>query len=167
MGQVTKLIYVASPIDHHTVDATLRGVIDEITTELTLSGAIVFHPERAFKVPDTRVHQPSGHVREINNRALDIAQGLLVFYPLGVKTWGVPAEIERALIQNKPVAFVTMGQGALSWSQMYTEAVYFRYPSVDAFIEQGPGMVSGIRSVFDLEEPPLPTFDDVLHGKDS
>lgn len=154
---MNRLVYVASPIDNHTMSPQLLGAIDRIATDLTDAGAVVYRPDHAFRVPNTEVHAPTGHIREINNRALDVSGSLLVVLPLDARTWGVPAEIERAILTGKNVALVTVGNRPLSWSQMYTEVTYYKNDDVAALLQKLPSTAHCIAEQFgfittDLEE---------------
>lgn len=99
--------YLAYPIDLATgadrlhVQTTLahiRGVVKGRDILIYDPGAAFINTEHAMIGPE---------VRQINMAALDLFDNLLVLYPKGSKSWGVPQEIERALSQGKIVILVT------------------------------------------------------------
>lgn len=107
-----KSLYVARPIDHaqaedvtQTIAKTVQVIKDQV---LAHSGVLTFDPCAAFTVGSKREVSPE--LQEINNKAIHACDAMLVFAPKGVKSWGVPAEVELANSRGMNIAIVTDGK---------------------------------------------------------
>lgn len=134
-GVIVTFVYVAQAIDR-----AAGGLPAEFETLIgwLSSRFVVYRPGSAFRVPS-----PSGDgdsaVRDVNMAALDRADALVVALPdRGVPSWGVPAEIERALVTGKPVVLVERAGAVVrgGWSAQYGDRVsYFPVDgSPEAFV---------------------------------
>lgn len=114
-------VYLAYPIDQADLPPQFYDKVEEAKDDMVVERGVgwVYDPGDAFRV--SRGAFVTGHVAEINNRALDLADGMLAFLPFGVPTIGVPIEIARAANAGKPVAVVTDIGG--SWSLAGLEGV--------------------------------------------
>jgi dUTP pyrophosphatase len=101
------LIYLAHPIDKRTnkLKDELDRRLDYIRHSIKATGHHLYHPGQAFVVGGKT--EPDWTIEHINRTAQNTADGLLVVWPKGSKSWGVPAEIERARIIGQPVAIIT------------------------------------------------------------
>lgn len=115
------LIYIARPIDHANPDVARRADLAETTADKVLyhnhQQSWAYHPVRAFKIGSQAKQDP--RLNSINNRALESADALLVLWPHGSKSWGVPAEVALAQEWDIPVVIVTEGDGELGWASKY------------------------------------------------
>lgn len=105
--QTTMLIYLAHPIDNHPnkLKTELDRQIEYARHLIKGTTHHLYHPGGAFVVGhDTKVDHT---IEQINRQAQETAQGLMVLLPDGSKTWGVPAEIERARHLMQPVAIIS------------------------------------------------------------
>lgn len=107
------LIYFAHPIDQ----ARRPVRINEIMGTLAAAGVSVYRPGGAFYVADAPLSDLET-VDRINCNALFEADAVVAWLPPGVATLGVPAEIEAALLLNKPVVILTDGSVALKSVQI-------------------------------------------------
>jgi len=94
---VTRLVYVAEPIDQSTAEPRKILCPDEWT---------LFRPSEAFQGAQSSLG-PSVGIERVNRKVLAAVDGLLAFLPQGVPTIGVPAEIEWALLHGVPTVIVT------------------------------------------------------------
>lgn len=114
------LIYLAKPIDK--VEGSLNS--DRLRkgtnaiTEYLYSGredVVLYDPQTAFRMG--RDAKPTGQVNQINYGAIAAADQMLVLWPKGVKSWGVPAEVHEAMRENLPVTIVV--QEDTTWAMQY------------------------------------------------
>ena len=110
------LIYLSHPIDRAN---------DEVKTKVTTAkyefltallnhktNAVVFKPQDAFFV--SKDAQLSDSIESINQAALKRANAMVVLWPHGSSSWGVPVEVERAVHAGMPIAFLI--EDAPTWS---------------------------------------------------
>jgi dUTP pyrophosphatase len=115
------LIYLSHPID--LADSALADRIEVATRALEeaieshKSDVVVFRPQQAFFVASGAVPDPS--IEMINRAAQSQANGMLVFWPKGSRSWGVPVEVERAINSGLPVAFVSDAKQTWSMPQAW------------------------------------------------
>lgn len=114
------LIYLAHPIDRRTnkMKDELDRRLDYIRHSIKATGHHLYHPGQAFVVGSKT--QPDWTIEHINRTAQNTADGLIVVWPKGSKSWGVPAEIERARLIGQPVAIITDDQP--TWAMPHPEA---------------------------------------------
>ena len=122
------LIYLAHPVDSISRNLTSRmnQQISYLRHHCKNSNHVLYHPAEAFvagkKAPITH------HIETINQHAQAQADGLIVLLPKGSKSWGVPAEIERARIWGQPVAIISDEDPTWSMPNTHTHplAAWFR-----------------------------------------
>lgn len=109
------LFYLASPIDRagSVIRFNVQEIVGMIREELSDSGHVLFNPADAFFVgPQAR---PDRTIETINQVAQEQADGIIVVWPEGSKSWGVPVEVERAIKRGQPVVFIWEPK-AVSWA---------------------------------------------------
>jgi dUTP pyrophosphatase len=101
------LVYLAHPIDRHS-DGLQKAMDRQITyIKHSMKGKAhhLYHPAGAFTVGGhTKV---DGTIEAINRAAQEASDGLVVLWPEGATSWGVPAEVERARHLKQPVAIIS------------------------------------------------------------
>lgn len=101
------LIYLAHPIDK--ASRKYRTQLDQQVSYVRhlMKGKThhLYHPGQAFVVGKNVTVDHT--IEAINRKAQEQAGGLLVLLPRGAKSWGVPAEIERARHLHQPVAIIS------------------------------------------------------------
>ena len=102
------LIYLSHPIDRANDEVRTKIESATLTLQEALrrhkTNAVVFQPQGAFFVSsDARL---SASIESINQAALKQANAVVVLWPKGSASWGVPVEVERAVQAGMPVAFV-------------------------------------------------------------
>ncbi|AZF98515.1 deoxyuridine triphosphatase [Arthrobacter phage Beethoven] len=113
---MTKTLYLAYPIDFsggHSVTAQIADTVawakDNILRD---SGILAYDPGAAWTVGGRRKVTPE--LQKINQAAIQQADAMLAYAPAGVRSWGVPAEVERAALRGMNVAIITDGNP--SWA---------------------------------------------------
>ncbi|AZF98451.1 deoxyuridine triphosphatase [Arthrobacter phage BigMack] len=113
---MTKTLYLAYPIDFsggHSVTAQIADTVawakDNILRD---SGILAYDPGAAWTVGGRRKVTPE--LQKINQAAIQQADAMLAYAPAGVRSWGVPAEVERAAMRGMNVAIITDGNP--SWA---------------------------------------------------
>lgn len=96
---MTNLLYWAEPIDQ----AVPTDKCDQYVKYANDLGWSVFRPRDAFTVSV----DPTAALEAANRGVLAECDALVAWLPDGVPTIGVPAEIEAALNQGKPVGIIT------------------------------------------------------------
>lgn len=121
------IIYLAHPIDSINKNLTSRIAqqISYLRHHIRNSGHVLYHPAEAF-VPGKKA-EVTHHIESINQHAQALADGIIVVLPKGAKSWGVPAEIERARIYQQPVAIISDEDP--TWSMPHEET----HPLVEWF----------------------------------
>jgi dUTP pyrophosphatase len=114
------LIYLAHPIDKRSnkLKDELDRRLDYIRHSIKGTGHHLYHPGQAFVVGGKTT--PDWTIEHINRTAQNIADGVIVVWPKGSKSWGVPAEVERARHLGQPVAIITDDQ--TTWAMPNPEA---------------------------------------------
>lgn len=109
------LVYLSYPIDR--ANSEVRDLVtaarDALSHVLITKGAHVFSPGEAFKVDASSRVDASIH--NINEVAQEQAAGMVVVWPRGATSWGVPVEVERARHMNQPTVVLTDDNP--TWSQ--------------------------------------------------
>ena len=122
------LIYLSHPIDNATI-----GVADDIKKgkarlleAINSHGvnAVVFQPQEAFFVSEKATVGPE--IEMINQAAQKQANVMIVFWPAGSKSWGVPVEVERAISSGIPVAFCIEGKPSWAMPQAWHDNPLFK-----------------------------------------
>jgi dUTP pyrophosphatase len=132
------LFYLASPIDRANMQIrfTVRQVANDLINELAISEHTVFNPASGFSVGSSA--KPNRTIETINQVAQEQADGLIVIWPEGAKSWGVPVEVERAIRRNQPVVFL-WDRDAISWAmpQAWSDSDLIESFSLDDSISIG------------------------------
>lgn len=108
------LLYVARPIDRiGQNDPFIVDVAQALGQHAVNAKFGMYLPDMAFRVTGI---PPAPYVRMINNTALLFSDAVLAIWPHNAKSWGVPAEVERAVTLDKPVLVLTNGKP--TWSMV-------------------------------------------------
>lgn len=101
------IIYLAHPIDsiNKNLSSRIAQQISYLRHHMKNSDHVLYHPAEAFIAG--KKSEVTHHIESINRHAQSLADGLIVVLPKGAKTWGVPAEIERARVWRQPVAIIS------------------------------------------------------------
>jgi len=106
-----RTLYIARPIDRAQGEDSTHEIAKVVTMlkeqVLAHSAILTFDPNAAFTVGSKRGVSPE--LQEINNKAIHSSDSMLAFAPAGVKTWGVPAEVELAASRGMNIALVMDG----------------------------------------------------------
>lgn len=107
------VVYVAQPIDyaHPSMSGKLRQFGDEVAEVFAAMGAAVFFPARGWALNPAKVAAPE-FVEYVNQQALSCADLVVAAVYPGMVSFGVPAEITRAVLGGKEVAVVSMDREA-------------------------------------------------------
>lgn len=117
------MIYIARPIDH--TDPQRADLLRQAETAAaeavrSMTSMWAYHPARAYTIGDSAPRTP--RLNEINNTALNLASRVLVIWPAGSASWGVPAEVAAAEATGTPVDIVTdAAPGAMGWAAQWDE----------------------------------------------
>lgn len=107
---MTLYLYLAHPIDQALIDPNqaLNHAITHIHEGARQQGHALFRPGGAHRLP-TPPWSPSDTIRvdNINRNAIWESDGLIAILPQGLPTLGTSAEIEHALMLNRPVLLIT------------------------------------------------------------
>ncbi|ALY09456.1 dCTP deaminase [Arthrobacter phage Joann] len=113
---MTKTLYLAYPIDFsggHSVTRLIGDTVAWAKEEVFRdSGILAYDPGAAWTVGGRRKVTPE--LQKINQAAIQQSDTMLAYAPAGVKSWGVPAEVERGALRGMNVAIVTDGNP--SWA---------------------------------------------------
>jgi dUTP pyrophosphatase len=112
---IPRVIYCAYPIDRadQPTVAVLFNALRHLRDLLGHQPVVMYEPGQAFTVGKDCV--VGGEINAINDAALNLADAMVVILPSGSRTWGVPAEVDRAVQAGIPVAIVSDAQQ--SWAQ--------------------------------------------------
>ncbi len=101
--------YLAHPIDQQlTYRESLMSAIGHLHNAASQQGHVLFRPGSAYKLPAPPWSaEITARVDAINRNALWESDGVIAVIPPGVPTLGVPAEIEQALLLNRPTLIIT------------------------------------------------------------
>lgn len=152
-----RTLYIARPIDRAQGADVTHEIAKVVTTlkeqVLAHSAILAFDPNAAFTVG--RKREVSPELQEINNKAIGSADSMLAFAPAGVKTWGVPAEVELAASRGMNVAIVV--DGNQTWAMPSGKSI--KYFSVEPQKGGSEGwMDAACRAVSWLTDAPMPRF---------
>ncbi|QBZ73304.1 deoxyuridine triphosphatase [Arthrobacter phage MrGloopy] len=140
---MTKTLYLAYPIDFsggHPVTKEISNTVAWAKREvLGDSGILAYDPGAAWSVGGRRKVTPE--LQKINQAAIQQSDSMLAYAPAGVRSWGVPAEVERAALRGMNVAIITDGNP--SWAmptgpnvkvvQTKTDGVYpWQFATIEA-----------------------------------
>ncbi|AZS09804.1 deoxyuridine triphosphatase [Arthrobacter phage Rozby] len=140
---MTKTLYLAYPIDFsggHPVTKEIANTVAWAKREvLGDSGILAYDPGSAWSVGGRRKVTPE--LQKINQAAIQQSDSMLAYAPAGVRSWGVPAEVERAALRGMNVAIITDGNP--SWAmptgpnvkvvQTKTDGVYpWQFATIEA-----------------------------------
>ncbi|AOT24142.1 deoxyuridine triphosphatase [Arthrobacter phage Vallejo] len=140
---MTKTLYLAYPIDFsggHPVTKEIANTVAWAKREvLGDSGILAYDPGAAWSVGGRRKVTPE--LQKINQAAIQQSDSMLAYAPAGVRSWGVPAEVERAALRGMNVAIITDGNP--SWAmptgpnvkvvQTKTDGVYpWQFATIEA-----------------------------------
>lgn len=102
-------IYLSHPIDKAENDVAIEveWATKKLQTVLkeTHTDAVLFKPQQAFFVSPSASIGPE--IEMVNKAAQRQANAIVVFWPRGSRSWGVPVEVERAVQSGMPIAFVS------------------------------------------------------------
>jgi dUTP pyrophosphatase len=159
-----KTTYIARPIDRAggaEVTSIIRTVVETLKSKvLSESGVMAFDPASAFTIG--RKREVTFELQDINNRAIQASDSMLVFAPAEVKSWGVPAEVQMAVGRGMNVAIVT--DGPVTWAMPQGRRVkYFEVKPVQG--GSGGWMEAGVAGLSWLADQPLPKFTN--NGRDA
>lgn len=133
------MVYMAQPIDHAhpSVSGRLRQFGDEVAEIFSARGSAVFFPARGWALNPATVTAPE-FVEHVNQQALSCADLVVAAIYPGMVSFGVPAEITRAVLSGKMVAVVNMDHegrpGVALGALINTDQVWF-FQTVDEFKE--------------------------------
>ena len=109
------MIYLSHPIDR--ADSELRSRI--ISSALAVESEVIsrlshlFKPGSAFAVGARS--KVDSTIESLNTIAQEKSRGVVVIWPAGSKSWGVPVEVERARQSGQPL--VVLSDDEPTWSQ--------------------------------------------------
>ncbi|ATW58764.1 dUTPase [Arthrobacter phage Urla] len=113
---MTKTLYLAYPIDFSGGHSVTRLIGDTVSWAkehvFSDSGLLAYDPGAAWTVGGRRRVTPE--LQKINQAAIQQSDAMLAYAPAGVRSWGVPAEVERGAMRGMNVAIVTDGNP--SWA---------------------------------------------------
>ncbi|ALY08586.1 deoxyuridine triphosphatase [Arthrobacter phage Bennie] len=148
---MTKTLYLAYPIDFsggHSVTAQIADTVawakDNIFRD---SGILAYDPGGAWTVGGRRKVTPE--LQKINQAAIQQSDAMLAYAPAGVRSWGVPAEVERAAMRGMNVAIITDGDP--SWAMPVG-------PNVAVFQSKPDWSHATIKALDWLADQKLPNF---------
>src|SRR5690625_6124186 len=111
-------IYLSRPIEHISYSTLFRSKTLSEQIRQSNQSLLIYEPARAFSLGEYTT--PNTQINTINNAALATADLLLVLWFKNSKSWGVPAEVQQAIDQQKPILFVTdLQQHQLGWAAQY------------------------------------------------
>lgn len=152
-------VYLSHPIDRADADVAIEveWAIKKLQTAISdhNSDIVLFRPQWAFFVSPSATVGPA--IEGVNREAQRHANAMVVFWPAGSQSWGVPVEVERAVKAGIPIAFVT--ENAPTWSMpqaWYYSELLQHFDWTDDGIEQAVlwlGMVGKV----DIGEDLIPT----------
>lgn len=141
------LIYLSHPID--LANPYVKDAVDMVTStiEQALNGktAHLFKPGQAFHVTATSTLDPT--IERINQEAQNQASGLIVIWPHGSRSWGVPVEVERAITKNQAVAFISDTPQTWAMPGTWNDSDLFQTFEMDK-----PGIEAAVKWVTEASE---------------
>lgn len=101
-------LYIARPIDHAQASLEAKSIafaVGKLKDQVfSFGNTVVYDPASAWSVGS--LAEVGFEVQEVNNKAIHVSDSMLAFAPSGVKSWGVPAEVETAVARGMNVAVV-------------------------------------------------------------
>ena len=101
-------VYLSHPIDLANAEVTSKVEWATESLQMALrdheSDSVVFRPQEAFFVSPSASVGPA--IEYVNRAAQSQAHAMVVLWPKGSRSWGVPVEVERALQSGMPIAFL-------------------------------------------------------------
>ena len=101
-------VYISHPIDKADGDVAteVKWAIQKLEDFIDYRGIplVLFRPQDAFYVSPSAKVGPA--IEAVNRAAQKQANALVVLWPKGSKSWGVPVEVERAIKAGIPIAFL-------------------------------------------------------------
>lgn len=94
-------VYFAHPIDF----TDTRTQVNEIARRIKHAELAAYDPELAFSIPGSA--EPTAALTNINRAVLSGCDGVVAFLPSGVRSVGVPREIEQAVAEGKPLLVIS------------------------------------------------------------
>jgi dUTP pyrophosphatase len=163
------LVYLAHPIDQALsrgeATQTLKRMVTSVQAALAGQGFSTFRPGRAYQVaPDPQSHRT---VDRINRQALFESDAVVAVLPPGIPSLGTPAEIESALLLNRPTLIVTtqeLADRSVQITNWMSRGVEVRIidPSGYWIDGQVPNMADALASLPDPTQLMLGGTDDLL-----
>ncbi|WKW86775.1 deoxyuridine triphosphate [Arthrobacter phage WonderBoy] len=154
---MTKTLYLAYPIDFsggHSVTAQIADTVawakDSIFRD---SGILAYDPGGAWTVGGRRKVTPE--LQKINQAAIQQSDAMLAYAPTGVRSWGVPAEVERGALRGMNVAIVTDGNPSWAMPVGPNVAVFQTGGSLGELNEWGAATIDALNWLSDQK---LPSF---------
>ncbi|ALY09517.1 deoxyuridine triphosphatase [Arthrobacter phage Jumboset] len=152
---MTKTLYLAYPIDFsggHPVTKEIANTVAWAKREvLGDSGILAYDPGAAWSVGGRRKVTPE--LQKINQAAIQQSDSMLAYAPAGVRSWGVPAEVERAALRGMNVAIITDGNP--SWAMPTGPNVKVVQTKTDGLY---PWQFATIEAMDWLADQKLPSF---------
>ncbi|AZS10426.1 deoxyuridine triphosphatase [Arthrobacter phage Supakev] len=149
-----KTLYLAYPIDFaggHSVTAEIAMTVAWAKdTILRDSGILAYDPGAAWTVGSRRKVTPE--LQKINNAAIQASDAMLAYAPAGVKSWGVPSEVEKGAARGMNVVIITDGDP--SWAMPTNKNVHIMQTGVPG----GGWKETTIEALGHLADQKLPTF---------
>jgi len=161
------LVYVSHPIDraNEEVQASVDTALEHLERHIGNGPMHLFKPGSAFSVG--KFAEPDASIELINQAAQEQAKGMIVIWPEGAKSWGVPVEVERAIQRGIPVAFMTNSKATWANPGAWLDSTLFgkfqlEYDSMDRALiwiadRQGPTNLGGIPTKFLSGDAKLPS----------
>ena len=122
----TTLAYLARPIDfaNDDVSTMCTGMANKLVSALVEKNIGVYEPAQAFTLPPVMpdATRPDTRLNDINNTAVDACDIMIVLWPEGSKSWGVPAEVAMVAVTGRPVLILS-GAGPLGWAAQYDNVI--------------------------------------------
>lgn len=120
-------IYLSHPIDlaNQEVAAKVTEGREKLQEALRSHeiNAVVFQPQQAFFVSPSAIPGPA--IEMVNQAAQKQASAMVVLWPKGSRSWGVPVEVERAYRAGIPVAFISEDMPTWAMPQSWIEEGFF------------------------------------------
>jgi dUTP pyrophosphatase len=117
-------VYLSHPIDKADAEITIEveWAIKKLQQAIVdhNSDIVLFRPQYAFFVSPSAFVGP--FIESVNREAQKQASAMVVFWPAGSRSWGVPVEVERAVKAGMPIAFVTETEPTWSMPQAWYDS---------------------------------------------
>lgn len=151
-----KTLYLAYPIDRAGTESVTWAIQNAVgflkNRVLSGTGVLTYDPGRAWTVGEAREVSPE--LQEVNHKAIHSSDSMLVFAPVEVRSWGVPAEVSLAQQRGMNIAIVTDDQ--CTWAMPQGRNVeYFRVDPKSASANSGWD-TAGLEALNWLADQPVP-----------